>query len=480
MRIEKDFLGEVQVPDDAYYGVQTVRAIANFPITGQRIYPEMIQALAIVKCASAIANLSTGRLERKIGDALVAAAKEIMAGKLQDQFVTDVIQGGAGTSINMNANEVLCNRALEMLGEAKGRYDIISPNDHANMAQSTNDVFPSAIRLTALTLGDTLITQLKELKEAFLAKAEEFKTVIKMGRTHLQDAVPITLGQEFSGYANVTQRAINRLQGTLDKFYTLNMGATAVGTGLNAEPEYIVAVIKAISELTGKQFKSAENLIDATQNCDDVAELSSNLKTSAIAFCKIASDLRLMASGPKCGFYEIQLPARQPGSSIMPGKVNPVMAEVLNQTCYRVIGNDLTTSLAVENGQMELNVMEPVMALGLLESLKILGNVIGAFRKNCVVGIEANVERCSDMVHNSFGLCTAMLPHIGYSPSSAIVKEAIASGRSVKELVHEKGLITDREMEIILDPVNMTSPGISGKEQIEALRKQGVETRSQC
>ena len=419
-------------------------------------------------------------MDKKIGDALVAACKEIMAGKFDDQFVTDVIQGGAGTSINMNSNEVAVNRALELIGEAKGRYDIISPNDHANMAQSTNDVFPTAIRLTSITLGDRLIAELKELKKAFEAKAEEFKTVIKMGRTHLQDAVPVTLGQEFAGYANVTQRAIDRIEHSLNHFYTLNMGATAVGTGLNAEPEYIVAVVKAISELTGKEFKSAGNLIDATQNCDEVCEMSSVLKATAFAFIKIANDLRLMASGPKCGWYEIKLPARQPGSSIMPGKVNPVMAEVLNQTCYRVIGNDLTTSLTVENGQMELNVMEPVMALGLFESLKILANAVGAFRELCVVGIEANVERCKELVDNSFGICTAMLPHIGYYPSSMVVKEAVATGRPVKDLIHEKGLVTDKEMEIILDPINMTSPGISGKAQIEELRKQGVETKSKC
>lgn len=480
MRTEHDFLGTVEVPDDAYYGVQTVRAISNFPITGQKIYPEMIKSLATVKCASAMANTKIGRMDKKIGDAIIAAAKEIIDGKFHDQFVTDVIQGGAGTSINMNTNEILCNRALELIGEEKGRYDIISPNDHANMAQSTNDVFPTASRMTAIALGDRLLEELALTRDAFAAKATEFKTVIKMGRTHLQDAVPITLGQEFATYARVAQRGIDRLTISLERMYSVNMGATAVGTGLNAEPKYIEEVLNALVELTGKPYHGTNDLVDATQNCDEVCELSSDLKTTAIAFCKIASDLRLMASGPKCGLHEINLPARQPGSSIMPGKVNPVMAEVLNQTCYRVIGNDLTTNLAIENGQLELNVMEPVMYFSLFESLKIFANVLRAFRENCLVGITANEERCKELLNNSFGIATAMLPHIGYAPSSMIVKEAVATSRPVKDLIREKELITEQEMEIILDPENMTHPGISGKEEIYELRKKGVEVKSKC
>ncbi|MDD2568593.1 MAG: aspartate ammonia-lyase [Clostridia bacterium] len=480
MRKEKDFLGEIEIPDEMYYGVQTTRALTNFPITGLKIYPELIVALATVKCAAAMANMSTGRMDKKIGDALVAAAKEVMEGKLHDQFVTDVIQGGAGTSINMNTNEVLTNRALEIIGEKRGNYSIISPNDHANMAQSTNDAFPSAVHVALVDLGEKLIEELELLHDAFMVKAKEFHTIIKMGRTHLQDAIPITLGQEFATYAKVAARGAARIKYSLDKMHYLNMGGTAVGTGLNAEAEYVVNVVKAISELTGKPYYNAPDLIDATQHTDEVAELSSMLKATAFGLIKICNDLRLMASGPKCGFYEIKLPARQPGSSIMPGKVNPVMPESLNQTCYRVIGNDLTTSLAVENGQMELNVMEPVMYYSLMESMKILANTIRNFRNLCVVGIEANEEHCAELVHNSFGIMTAMLPHIGYSTSSMVVKEAVASDRPVKELIMEKGLVTEAEMNIILDPINMTTPGISGKEGIEELRAKGHDCKSKC
>lgn len=471
MRIEKDFLGEVEIADELYYGVQTTRAITNFPITGQPICREFIRSLGIVKCAAARANGATGRMEAHISEALATAALEVADGKFDDQFVTDSIQGGAGTSINMNTNEVITNRALELIGEAKGNYAVISPNNHANMAQSTNDVFPTAMRITAIELTEKLMIELALLRDAFYDKGIEFKSVIKMGRTHLQDAVPITLGQEFEAYGNVVQRAMNRIQFAADSIHHLNMGATAVGTGLNAEPEYIKKVVQNISALTGKTYISPTNLIDATQNCDQIAALSSTLRTSCVSFCKIASDLRLMASGPKCGPYEIKLPARQPGSSIMPGKVNPVMPEVLNQTCYAVMGNDLTVVFAVENGQLELNVMEPVMAYKLFDSFMILTNAIRAFRELCVKGIEANVEHCHEYVETSFGICTALLPYIGYEQSSYVVKEALATGRNVKELIIEKGLLSEAEMSIVLDPENMTSPGISGWDQIQKLRE---------
>lgn len=480
MRKEHDFLGELEIPDDVYYGVQTTRALTNFQITGLVIYPEMIKALACYKWATVKANMSTGRMPQDIGNALCQAADEIIDGKLHDQFVTDPIQGGAGTSINMNINEVLCNRALEIMGKEKGDYETISPNDHANMGQSTNDVFPCAIHITANFLGKNLIEEFEKTEAAFRAKAEEFKTVIKMGRTHLQDAVPITLGQEFNAYANVCRRCIERLEVSLKKLCAINAGATAVGTGLNADPEYIDACVKFTAEKTGLPLVGSADLVDGTQMCDEVCELSSQMKTNAFAMIKIANDLRLMASGPKCGWYEIKLPARQPGSSIMPGKVNPVMAEQLNQTCYRVIGNDLTTSLAVENGQMDLNVMEPVMCYALFESEKIMANSLRLFRELCLVGIEANVERCAELVNNSFGIMTAMLPHIGYLPSSMTVKEAVATDTPVRELIMKKGLVTEEEMNIILDPINMTTPGIAGKHGINELRKAGKEVKSIC
>jgi len=471
MRIEKDFLGEVEIEDSRYYGVQTVRAMSNFPITGQKIRPEMITALAQVKYGCAVANMETGRMDQTIGNALVQACQEILDGKMRDEFPTDCIQGGAGTSINMNMNEVITNRALEILDHPKGRYDIISPNNHANMAQSTNDAFPSAVRLTVLELTDQLLAELSATKASFEKKAEEFQNAIKMGRTHLQDAVPITLGQEFLAYACATGRAIRRIKNASENFLSLNMGATAVGTGLNAEPEFITKVVDAIAKLTDRPFYPTSNLVDATQNTDEVAEFSSALKVSALSFTKIANDLRLMASGPKCGFFEIQLPPRQPGSSIMPGKVNPVMCEVLNQTCFQIIGNDLTVTMAVENGQLELNVMEPVMVFRLFDSISIFTNVLRVFRELCLNGIIANTECCQNYVDNSFGICTALLPYVGYESISVIVKEAQKSGRPVRELILEKGMVTEAELNIILDAQNMTTPGISGKEQVDALCK---------
>lgn len=471
MRTEKDFLGEVKIEDSQYYGVQTVRAMSNFPITGQSIRPELITALAQVKYGCAAANMATGRLDATIGNALLQACQEILDGKMRDQFPTDCIQGGAGTSINMNINEVITNRALEILGYAKGSYDIISPNNHANMAQSTNDAFPSAVRLAILAMTDHLLEQLRATKASFEKKGAEFQNVLKMGRTHLQDAVPITMGQEFLAYAEVAGRAIRRIQNAAENLYSLNMGATAVGTGLNAEPEFITEVVKVIAQLTGRPFYPTKNLVDATQNTDELAEYSAALKVSALGFTKIASDLRLMASGPKCGFYEIQLPARQPGSSIMPGKVNPVMCEVLNQCCYEIIGNDLTVTMAVENGQMELNVMEPVMVYRIFDSINVFTNVLKAFRELCLDGIVANTEICHDYVYQSFGICTALLPYVGYEATSAVVKEAVRTNVPVRELFLQKGLITPEELDIILDPKHMTTPGIAGQAEIAALRQ---------
>ena len=463
MRLEHDFLGELQVEDEVYYGVQTMRAMENFRITGHNLDSDFIVALAMVKKAAAKANMATGRLDQTIGNALVAAADEIIAGKLHDQFPVDPIQGGAGTSINMNTNEVLCNRALEILGDKKGNYDRISPNNHANMAQSTNDAFPTAIKVCAIQKGRLLVKALRELAEALEVKAEKFKRVMKMGRTHLQDAVPVTLGQEFASHASAVRRGAKRIETALDHLHAVNMGATAVGTGLNAEPEYIVEVVKQLAEITGEPFVTAGNLMDATQNTDGFADISGAMKITALPLIKMANDFRLMASGPRCGLGELKLPPRQPGSSIMPGKVNPVIPEVLNQTCYQVIGNDLAVTLGVENGQFELNVMEPVMAYNIFNSMTMLTNVVHTFRTLCVEKVEADEKQCQKWLDNSVGIVTALLPHVGYENSSMLAKEAYATGRPIRDLILEKKLLTQEAMDIILSPEEMTVPGIAGK-----------------
>lgn len=462
MRIEKDLLGVHEVPDDVYYGIQTVRAKENFPITGYRPHHELIKALALVKGAAAEANTRIGALSKEIGEAIVLAAREIVAGKLHDQFVVDVIQGGAGTSMNMNTNEVIANRAIELLGGCKGEYSKVHPNSHVNMAQSTNDVFPTAIRIACLTVAHELLTALEELRQEFVDKAREFDGVIKMGRTHLQDAVPIRLGQEFAAYAKMLGRDIKRIEQAGQALQVINMGATAVGTGLNADPEYIESVTEILRQWSGLPLSRAEDLVDATQNTDAFLEVSGALKTLAVNLSKIANDLRLMASGPRTGLKEINLPPVQPGSSIMPGKVNPVIAEVVNQVAFQVQGNDFTIALACGAGQLELNVMEPVIVFNLLQSLDILRSVIRVFREKCVSGISANVERCRELVENSVGVVTAINPHVGYEVASAIAKEAINSGRPVREIVLEKGVLSEVELDVILNPHEMTEPGIAG------------------
>ena len=464
MRKEHDFLGELEVPDDVYYGVQTLRAIENFKITGQRVDSDFVQAMAKVKKATVLANLSTGRMPEKIGKALIQAADEIIDGKLLDQFPVDPIQGGAGTSFNMNMNEVLCNRALELTGEAKGRYDIISPNNHGNMAQSTNDTFPTAIKVCLNYKGKILIKSLNRLVDELEKKGEEFKDIVKMGRTHLQDAVPITLGQEMYSYASSIRRGIDRIQHALDTIHYVNMGGTAVGTGLNAEPQYIINVAKSLSEVTGETYKTADNMIDATNNTDGFADVSSALKNTALVIIKMCNDFRMMASGPRCGYYELKLPMRQPGSSIMPGKVNPVIAEVLNQTCYQVIGNDLAVTFGVENGQFELNVMEPVMAFNMFNSIKYLTNAIDGFVDKLLLKLEPNKEQCQMWIDRSVGIVTALLPHVGYENSAMMAKEAYNTGRPIREVVLEKGLLTKEEIDKILAPAAMTTPGIAGKD----------------
>jgi len=474
-RIEKDFLGEKQVPVEAYYGVQTIRAVENFPITGYRIDQALIKAMAMVKKASAYANAEIGQLDPKIAKAIMAAADEVIEGSLHDQFIVDPIQGGAGTSINMNTNEVLANRALEMLGEQKGNYKVISPNSHVNMAQSTNDAFPTAIHLSTLMTLETLIKAMEELHLEFMKKANEFDGIIKMGRTHLQDAVPILLSQEFEAYARVLRRDIKRIKATRENLYEVNMGATAVGTGLNAEPEYIEKTVKFLAEITGMPIKGSEDLVDGTQNTDAYIEASAALKVCMLNMSKIANDLRMMTSGPRCGLGEINLPARQPGSSIMPGKVNPVMAEVLNQSAFQVVGNDLTISMASEAGQFELNVMEPVIVFNLLQSIKIMTNVFTVFREHCLSGITPNKDRMEAYVNNSVGIITAINPHVGYETAASIAREAIVSTRPVREIVLERGVLTKSELDTILHPFEMTNPGIAGKELLEKKRREQKE-----
>ncbi|MFB5675795.1 aspartate ammonia-lyase [Paenibacillus terreus] len=467
MRLEHDFLGTKEVPDDAYYGVQTMRAAENFPITGQRLHPELIKAMAIVKKAAATVNMELTRLHRPKGEAIIKAAEEVINGQWYDHFIVDPIQGGAGTSINMNTNEVIANRALELMGLSKGDYKELSPNNHVNMAQSTNDSFPTAVHIATLAMLDKLLNTMNELRDAFQRKAQEFDGVIKMGRTHLQDAVPIRLGQEFDAYARVLGRDIQRVAATREHLLSINMGATAVGTGLNADRRYIKRVAEVLSEISGFPLHADEHLVDATQNTDAYTEVSASLKICMMNMSKVANDIRLMASGPRAGFGELLLPARQPGSSIMPGKVNPVIPEVINQIAFQVIGNDNTICLASEAGQLELNVMEPVLVYNLLQSLEIMNQGFTVFRVHCIEGIQANVERCREYVENSVGIITALNPHLGYEVVSRIAREAITTGKSVRELVLLYNVLTEEELDIILDPFQMTKPGIAGEELLE-------------
>ncbi|WP_132745216.1 aspartate ammonia-lyase [Scopulibacillus darangshiensis] len=462
VRIEKDFLGSKEVPGDAYYGIQTLRAVENFPITGNRISEDLIKALAIVKKAAALANMDVKRLYEGLGHPVVMAADEIIEGKWHDHFIVDPIQGGAGTSINMNANEVIANRALELLGHEKGEYHHLSPNSHVNMSQSTNDVFPTAIHISTLNLLNKLLDTMQDMHHVLNKKAEQFNHVIKMGRTHIQDAVPIRLGQEFEAYSRVLKRDIDRIQHSRQHLYEVNMGATAVGTGLNADPRYIENVVKHLVEISGLPLVGAEHLVDATQNTDAYTEVSAALKICMINMSKIANDLRLMASGPRAGFGEITLPSRQPGSSIMPGKVNPVMAEMINQVAFQVSGNDHTIGLASEAGQLELNVMEPVLVFNLLQSISIMNNAFRAFTDYCLEGIEANEARLKEYVEKSVGIITAVNPHIGYEVAARIAREAILKGKSVRELCLLYDVLTEDELDLILNPYEMTRPGISG------------------
>lgn len=463
-RIEKDFIGEKEVPEAAYYGVQTMRATENFPITGERIHPEVIRAIGIVKKAAALSNTAVNGLQAPIGHALVEAAQEVIDGKLNDQFIVDPIQGGAGTSVNMNANEVIANRALEIMGYAKGDYATISPNNHVNMAQSTNDAFPTAIKIAIYNLLNELLETMEKMASELRAKEVQFDLIIKMGRTHLQDAVPIRLGQEFGAYRRVVERDIKRISRTRENLAEVNMGATAVGTGLNANIDYIEHVVAQLCDISGLPLRTAEHLVDSTQNTDVYTEISSSLKISMINMSKMANDLRLMASGPRAGLNEINLPARQPGSSIMPGKVNPVMAEVINQIAFQVIGNDHTISLASEAGQFELNVMEPVLVYNLLQSLTIMKNGFNVFREYCLEGITANEAQMQEYVERSIGTLTALMPYIGYEKSSMIAREAFITGASIRELCLQYEVLTVAELDQLLDARNMTEIQVHKRE----------------
>jgi aspartate ammonia-lyase len=459
-RREKDLLGERDVPAAVYFGVQTLRAAENFPITGIAIsqYPLLVKALAAVKEASALANNELGLLDRKICDAIVEAAQEIRAGNLHGEFVVDVIQGGAGTSTNMNANEVIANRALELLGEPRGNYDIVHPNNHVNLSQSTNDVYPTSIRIASLWALEQLGPAMAELRDAFIEKSEEFADIVKMGRTQLQDAVPMTLGQEFHAYGVTIGEDVERLHEVRALLREINMGATAIGTGINTDPRYAEIVRARLSEITGLDLITAPDLVEATQDTGVFVTVSGVLKRIAVKLSKICNDLRLLSSGPRAGINEINLPPMQPGSSIMPGKVNPVIPEVVNQVCFQVIGNDLAVTMAAEAGQLQLNVFEPVMAFNLFQSVDMLTQAMIVLRERCIVGITANRDWIRQLLENSIGIVTALVPYIGYEKSSAVAREALETGRGVYELVLEKGWLTQNELDDILSPDAMTKP----------------------
>ncbi len=462
-RIEHDSLGDVAVPEGALWGAQTQRAVENFPISGLRAHPAMIRATVLVKKAAALANVETGRLDERLGRAIVRAADEILGGQWHDQFVVDVYQAGAGTSHNMNANEVLANRAIEILGGRRGDYKLVSPNDHVNMAQSTNDTFPTAMRVATLLMVRETLPALDRLADAFEAKGREFDHIVKSGRTHLQDATPIRLGQEFAAYGLSMRRDRERLRHASETLYELNIGGTAVGTGLNAEPAYISGVVKHLAELTGFPLRTAKMLVEIAPSMASFVEVSGALRVLAIDLTKIANDIRLLASGPATGFYEIVLPAVQPGSSIMPGKVNPSMAEMLNQVCFQVLGFDTTITFAAQAGQLELNVMMPVIIHNMLWSLEILKNAMDAFTERCVKGISANVEKAEAYAFKSASLVTALAPYIGYLAAAEIAKEQVTTGRDIREIVRERNLLPEEDLAEILRPAAMTEPGIAGQ-----------------
>lgn len=466
-RIESDSIGNIEVPVDAYYGVNAMRASENFHITGKVINKELIIGLAEVKKACAISNFEAGIMTEDVKNAIVQASDEIIEGKFHDQFIVDPIQGGAGTSANMNANEVIANRANEILGGKLGEYDKVHPNDHVNMGQSTNDAFPTGAKIAALKLGEKTVEEFQQLYEALLEKSKEFDHIIKMGRTHLQDAVPIRLGQEFHGYSSVIKRDINRIKTALDGIRVVNMGASAVGTGINVDTKYLEVIVPNLNKINNLELVQTDDLVDGTNNLDGFVFLSASLKTAAVNLSKMANDMRLMASGPRCGFNELNLPEKQAGSSIMPGKVNPVIAEVMSQVAFNVIGNDVAVTMAAEAGQLELNVFEPVLLYNLYESIETLGNGVATFRENLVHDVTANIERCKSLVDGSVGTITAIVPHVGYKNAAKVAKVAIETGEPVRELVLKEKLLTEAELDEILDPFAMTEPGIAAKHLLD-------------
>ncbi len=463
-RIEHDSVGEKQVPAEAYYGVHSLRAHENFQITGHKTHTELIRSAAFIKKASAITNREAGVLNLERANAIVRACDEIIDGKLHDQFIVDPIQGGAGTSMNMNANEVIANRAIELLGGVKGDYGIVNPNDHVNFGQSTNDVYPTCGKLAIITQLGKAQAQLVRLHKALLEKACEFDSVVKMGRTQLQDAVPIRLGQEFRAYAAAIARDIKRFDKARDEVRHINMGGTAVGTGLNCDIYYYNNIARVLSEVFGEELLQCEDTIDGTQNLDCYVAVSGILKSCAVSLSKMCNDLRLMSSGPRTGLGEITLPARQNGSSIMPGKINPVIPEVVSQVAFSVIGNDMTVAMAAEAGQLELNAFEPVIFYKMLESLDAIAGAVDTLVEHCVTGITANVERCRELVEHSIGIVTATNPYIGYEAAAKVAKEALRTGKSVRTLLEEKNLLPGENLDDILDPFKMTKPGILGNE----------------
>lgn len=457
-RMEHDSIGVLNVPAEAYYGVQSMRAATNFQITHRPLHPVLIDSIVMVKKAAAITNEKSGKLDQQIAQVIIQACDEILDGNLRDQFIVDAIQGGAGTSANMNANEVIANRAIEILGGTKGDYSIVHPNDHVNMSQSTNDVIPTAGKITVLKLLPQTIKELEKLEKAMEEKEAEFDDILKMGRTQLQDAVPMRLGQSFGAFAHVLKRDIKRLKNVMDEMKVLNIGATAIGTAINVDPYYLANISYELSKVAGISLKQADDLIDATQNLDGFVSVSGVLKTCAVDISKISNDLRLMSSGPRTGLSEINLPARQNGSSIMPGKINPVIPEVVSQVAYLIIGHDYTITMAAEAGQLELNAFEPVLFHHLFESIDTLKEAAATLTKHCITGITANKGQCEEYIEKSVGISTALCPYIGYAKSAEIAKKSLKTGISVKELVLEEGLLKEEELKEILKPEKMTQP----------------------
>lgn len=457
-RIEKDSLGTMEVPEDAYYGVQTARALRNFPISGLRAHPEFVRAMALIKAAAAKTNQQLGYLDETKARAIADAANELAAGKFDRDIVVDVFQAGAGTSFHMNVNEVIANRGCELLGGKKGDHKLLSPNDDVNMGQSTNDVIPTAMRLAALALAGPLQGAVEKLEQSLDRKAHEFDSVLKSGRTHLQDAVPVRLGQEFSGYSRAIQKMRLQVSHSARALEEVGIGGSAVGTGVNTHPDYRGVMVTILSQLTGFDLRPAENLFEAMQSMAPFTEISGALRNLAVELIRLANDLRLLASGPNTGLNEIVLPAVQPGSSIMPGKVNPVMAEMLNMVCFHVIGNDTCVMMGAQAGQLELNVMMPVIAFSLFQSFTVLTNAIGAFQERCIDGITANVEICNRYADQTLALATVLNPYIGYLAAAEVAKESLKTGKSIKQIIKERKLLSDEEFEKVFDPKNLTEP----------------------